>query len=210
MEAATSPSTRKAHWEHVHEGKVPAERSWFQPRPEVSLELILCCGISPEARVIDVGGGTSRLVDTLLDRGFRDLTVLDISSGALAEARERLGRRAGAVTWIESDITEAPIEGRYHLWHDRAVFHFLTDEAERAAYLKKLRGALAPGGHVIIATFDEHGPTSCSGLPVVRYSAQALAEELGKELELVTTRRELHRTPSGKGQSFVYCVFRKR
>lgn len=201
---------RKGHWERVHRGKAPGERSWFQPRPEASLGLMESAGIGPEARVVDVGGGTSRLVDELLERGYRHLTVLDISGAALAEARERLGERAENVRFVESDVTEADLEGPFDLWHDRAVFHFLTDADDRRRYVELLRRTLAPGGHAIVATFAEDGPEKCSGLPVVRYTPEALSAELGIDLELARARREMHVTPSGKEQSFVYCHFRRR
>lgn len=202
--------SRRDHWERVHRGKGPGERSWFQPRPDTSLALIEQTGCGPGARVIDVGGGTSHLVDELLERGFEDVTVLDVSPAALDEARQRLGTRAAAVRWIDADITGASLPGRFDVWHDRAVFHFLTAHDERAAYVRLLEQSLAPGGHAIIATFAEDGPTRCSGLPVVRYSPASLGAELGEGFELVDTRRELHRTPAGKPQSFVYCLFRSR
>lgn len=202
-------STRTEHWERVHQGKLPSERSWFQPRPEVSLGLMEAAGIEPPAGIVDVGGGTSRLVDELLAKGFDDITVLDISPTALEEARERLGERADDVRWVASDVTEAELEGSFDLWHDRAAFHFLTDPEDRRRYVALLHRTLAPGGHAIVATFAEDGPDECSGLPVVRYSPDALAAELGDDLELLRARRELHVTPAGKEQSFVYCLFRR-
>lgn len=200
---------RKTHWEDVYERKASTEVSWFQPRPQTSLELFDRAGISAAARVIDVGGGASRLVDHLIDRGFEHVTVLDISARALELTRRRLGERAGRVTWVEADITEAELPGPYDLWHDRAVFHFLVDAADREAYATRLERALAPGGHVVVATFAEDGPERCSGLPVVRYAPEALRQALSGSLELVETRREMHRTPAGKQQSFVYCLFRR-
>ena len=199
----------KQHWERVHAHKAPTERSWFQRTPSASLRLIEAANIAAGARVIDVGGGTSRLVDVLIDRGFRDLTVLDISGAALAEIRERLGASARHVTFVESNVTEAHLEGPYGLWHDRAVFHFLTDAADRRRYVELLHGNLAPGGHAIIATFAEDGPERCSGLAVIRCSAEALAREVGGSLELVSTEREIHVTPAGAEQRFVYCLFRQ-
>lgn len=185
------------------------EVSWFQDVPELSLALIDAAEIGPSARVIDVGGGAASLVDHLLDRGFRDLTVLDISNSALDESRRRLGHRASQVEWIEADITAAVPHGRFDLWHDRAVFHFLTDPTQRRAYAEALDACLAPKAHILVATFAEDGPQRCSGLDIVRYSPQLLQSTLGPGLELVTSRNEHHRTPAGAVQSFVYCLFRR-
>ena len=187
----------------------PTKVSWFQQVPEVSLEMIDAAGIGPDARVIDVGGGASRLVDHLLDRGFRNLTVLDIARSALDESRRRLGRRAALVKWIEADITDTAAHGRFDLWHDRAVFHFLTDPDQRRAYAHALNTCLAPKSHVVMATFAEDGPRRCSGLDAVRYSPQLLQSTLGPGLELVTSRHEQHRTPGGVAQRFVYCLLRR-
>ncbi len=156
-----------------------------------------------------MGGGASRLVDCLLDRGFTDLTVLDIAQGALARAQERLGDRARAVRWIEADVTRFEPSERREIWHDRAVFHFLTAARDRAAYRRTMIDSLVPGGHAIIATFGPHGPTRCSGLDVVRYSPADLLAALGPGWELVTEREELHRTPGGVEQQFVYGLFRR-
>jgi SAM-dependent methyltransferase len=202
-------NSRRLHWEAVHEARSDTEVSWFQPRPETSLELIHVLGLGSEARVIDVGGGTSRLVDHLWARGFRRLTVLDISGRALASTRARLGRAADELDWVEADVTQVALDGRYDLWHDRAVFHFLTEPADRARYLTLLTRALVPGGHAIVATFAEDGPTRCSGLPVVRYSPESLGQTLGARFSLRHTRTELHLTPQAREQSFVYCVFER-
>jgi SAM-dependent methyltransferase len=201
--------TRRDHWEGVHRSKAAGDVSWFQERPDLSLALIEAAGIEPDSRVIDVGGGVSRLVDHLLDRGFRRLTVLDISSAALDESRRRLGERADQVAWIEADITVAAPDGPFDLWHDRAVFHFLTDPDQRRAYCAALLAAIAPGGHAVVATFAEDGPQRCSGLEVVRYSPERLHATLDPSLELISVRHEQHRTPAGKNQSFVYCLFRR-
>lgn len=160
---------RKSHWENVYTENTPAEVSWYQIEPAVSLELIVSTGISHAGKIIDVGGGASVLVDKLLDQGFQDLTVLDVSSKALDYAKERLGNRAGAVKWIEADITEFESSEKHDLWHDRAVFHFLTDEDDRKKYVQNMNKALNPGGHVIIAAFSIDGPLKCSGLDVERY-----------------------------------------
>jgi SAM-dependent methyltransferase len=183
--------------------------SWYQANPEYSLALMDAAGATRDTRIVDVGGGASRLVDCLLDRGFTDLTVLDIAQGALARARERLGDRAGAVQWIEADVKGfEPAEG-WDVWHDRAVFHFLVQAEDREAYRRTLMTSLVPGGHAIIATFGSQGPTRCSGLDVVRYSAAGLLAELGPGWKLVTEREELHRTPDGVEQQFVYGLFRR-
>lgn len=162
-----------------------------------------------EAAILDVGGGASTLVDGLLDAGYRDLTVLDIAPTALRQARDRLGTRADRVKWVEADVLTAGLPpASIDLWHDRAVFHFLADADARAAYVHQVRRALRPGGCTIIATFAEDGPTRCSGLDVVRYSAEELHTSFGADFRLLDTRPERHRTPSGVEQSFRYCVFR--
>ncbi len=201
---------RKAHWERVYREKTDTDTSWFQPRPETSLALIEATGAPPRTPLIDVGGGTSRLVDHLLERGWKDLCVLDISGTALERSRQRLGPAAAAVRWVEADLLETELPDVWGIWHDRAVFHFLTNETDRRRYLERLHRHLEPGGHLIIATFGPEGPKACSGLPVRRYSPEQLAEVLGEGFELEETREELHRTPAGKEQSFVYCRFRYR
>ena len=199
----------KKHWETVYETKAVDSVSWFQTHASMSLALIRRIAPSFDSAIIDVGGGASVLVDELLAAGYRDLTVLDIADAALSPTKARLGPAAASVEWIEGDVRSARLpEARYAAWHDRAVFHFLTDASDREAYLRQVRHAVRPGGHVIVATFAEDGPTRCSGLPVVRYSSEALHAEFGKAFELVATERELHTTPSGVRQSFVYCVFR--
>jgi hypothetical protein len=201
---------RRAHWERVYGATAPTALSWYQARPSLSLELIERAGVAPNSPVIDVGGGTSTLVDELLDRGFTDLTVLDIAAESLRSTRRRLGTRADLVQWIESDVTAFDPPRRWGLWHDRAVFHFLTQPAQREAYVRTLHAGVAPEGHVIIATFDLAAPPRCSGLDVERYSPESLSEALGEVLEPVETLGEVHVTPGGKTQSFVYCLFRHR
>lgn len=201
--------SRHEHWERVYRSKRSEELSWFQPRPETSLALIKLAGCGPSAHIIDVGGGTSHLVDVLIGQGYRSITVLDVAPSALKAARQRLDHQAAQVQWIEADITSASLEQTFDLWHDRAVFHFLTDANDRAAYVRVLKASLKPGGHLVIATFAEDGPTHCSGLPVVRYNPTSLLAELGEGFELIDTRQELHRTPAGHQQSFVYCLFRR-
>ena len=186
--------------------------SWHQAHPEYSLALLDAAGATRDTRIVDVGGGASRLVDRLLDRGFTEVTVLDIAGGALARAQARLGDRAGAVRWIEADVTSFEPSERWDVWHDRAVFHFLVAAEGREAYRRTLNNSLLPGGHAIIATFGPQGPTRCSGLDVVRYSAAALLAELGpgEGWELMAEREELHRTPGGVIQEFMYGLFRVR
>jgi SAM-dependent methyltransferase len=194
----------RSHWERVYGEMGEREVSWFQERPEASLQLIARCGLGPEARIVDVGGGASRLVDGLLEAGYGRVAVLDLAEVALARARERLGARAGAVSWIAADVTRwAPAEP-FDLWHDRAVFHFLVEPEQRAAYRATLLRALRPGGHAVIATFAADGPERCSGLPVARWEPEALAAELSPELRLVESVREEHRTPGGKAQRFQF------
>jgi len=200
---------RKSHWEGVYAKKTPVEVSWYQLEPAVSLELIVSTGIGHAGKVIDVGGGASVLVDKLLGQGFQDLTVLDVSSKALEYAKERLGSRAEAVKWMEADATEFESPEKYDLWHDRAVFHFLTSEDDRKKYVQNMNKALNPGGHVIIAAFSIDGPLKCSGLNVERYSPEKMKNELGDFFELVKSINEGHMTPGGKEQKFTYCCFRK-
>jgi SAM-dependent methyltransferase len=199
----------KNHWEQVYRTKHPQAVSWFQPEAAVSLRLIRDATDSTAA-VIDVGGGASTLVDGLLDAGYRDLTVLDLSGAALAAARQRLGARSVGVHWLEADILQAVLPNQaYDVWHDRAVFHFLTDPAQRATYVRQVLHAVKPGGHVIVASFAEDGPEKCSGLPVMRYAPGELHAEFGAPFELLHHEREEHRTPGGTVQQFVYCFCRK-
>lgn len=200
----------KDHWEKVYSSKAVNAVSWFQPHADYSVGLIKATGVGSDACIIDVGGGASTLVDDLLANGFTNIAVLDLSAAALAEARKRLGSRASEVRWIEADITRADLPAnQYDIWHDRAVFHFLTGPEDRAAYVKAVFRSVKPGGHVIVATFAEDGPLQCSGLPVRRYSADALHAEFGESFQLLDHRTEAHHTPSGTVQQFVYCFCRR-
>lgn len=201
----------KSHWEHVYEARQPTDVSWYQPRLVRSLEMILACGLPLDARIIDVGGGAATLVDDLLTLGFRRLTVLDISGTAIARAKARLGARAEGIKWIEADITRAvlPAAG-FDVWHDRAVFHFLTEARDQERYRDLMAGALPRGGHAIMATFGPRGPERCSGLEIVRYDLPGLAQALGPAFVPVESRSETHVTPAGKTQEFVYGLFRRR
>ncbi len=200
----------KPHWEQVYAAKAAHSVSWFQERAACSLQLICASGAGREADIIDVGGGASTLIDDLLAAGYSRVSVLDISSAALAAAQRRLGEHSGCVRWLEADIMRADLPSRhFDVWHDRAVFHFLTTPEARAAYLAVVAHAVKPGGDAIIATFAEDGPEQCSGLPVVRYSAESLHAEFGVGFALLHHEREAHLTPFGTVQPFVYCHFRK-
>jgi SAM-dependent methyltransferase len=205
----SSHQERKAHWDAAWLGKPSAETSWFQAVPERSLQMIRDSGIGKDEPLIDVGGGASKLVDHLLDAGFSDLTVLDISTHALSQARDRLGSRADSVDWVTTDVTEYRSAGRFRLWHDRAVFHFLTDETDRQSYVDTLRRHLLPGAQLIIATFAPEGPMKCSGLEVERYDAEKLGRELGAAFQLREERFESHFTPWRSEQLFGYFRYEK-
>mgnify|MGYP001047018294 CR=1 FL=1 len=199
------------HWDQVYREKQPDRVSWYQPRADLSLQWILAAAPPPHAAIIDAGGGASTLVDSLLDAGYSRLTVLDLAPEALAISQARLGDRAPAVEWLTGDLTRTALPaGAYDVWHDRAVFHFLTTADERAAYLETAQRSVKPGGHLIAATFADDGPQQCSGLPVVRYSAAALQAEFEPFFAPLAHRQEEHRTPSGTLQRFSYCLFRRK
>jgi len=200
---------RQAHWEHIYETKGPDDVSWFEPVATRSLSLIERVAADRDTAIIDVGAGASTLVDGLVSDGYHRITVLDISSSALERARNRLGDRATAVVWCNADILSADLPAaEFGVWHDRAAFHFLTTDAERARYVAQLGRALRPHGHAIVATFAEDGPTRCSGLDVVRYSPRALQREFGNDFRLVASSHEMHQTPWGAEQAFTYCVLK--
>ena len=200
---------RTEHWNGVYLHKDPAAVSWHQPRPDASLKAIDLIAAQDQP-LLDVGGGASGLIGCLQERGWSDLTVLDISEAALAVSARQLGPRAGDVAWIVADIIGWTPPRAYGIWHDRAVFHFLTDAVGRAAYVAALSEGVRSGGHVILATFAPDGPDACSGLPVRKYSAAQLAQELGPDFALLHDWHELHRTPGGAVQSFTWCVFERR
>jgi SAM-dependent methyltransferase len=201
---------RQQHWDTVYATKATDAVSWYRPHLERSLALIERAAPDHHAAMLDVGGGASTLVDDLLVRGYRDLSVLDISAQALRAARERLGTAADAVNWFATDLLDAPLpEARYDLWHDRAVFHFMTEAEQRASYLRQLTYALKPDGHVVLATFGPDGPIKCSGLDTLRYSATELAHTLGDGFALIDSTLELHPTPFGTTQQFLYTLFRR-
>ena len=201
--------TTKAHWESVYQTKAVDEVSWYRPHLEVSLRLIEQAALDSGRVVIDVGGGEATLVDDLVARGYSDITVLDISPAAIEVAKERLGPASASVHWITGDITAVELgAARYDVWHDRAVFHFLTSADDRAAYVRQVARAVKLGGHVIVATFGLGGPEKCSGLDVVRYDAENLHGEFGPKFRLLDSVTELHETPWGTPQEFMYCVCR--
>ena len=200
-----SELNRQAHWQRVYKEKDENQVSWFQERPDISLALIEAVRADPSSAIVDIGGGASRLVDALIEKGYRDLTVLDVSESAVSIAKMRLGERAGMVKWIVSDVTQREPT----LWHDRAAFHFLTEPSDRAAYIDRLSKAVQPGGHAIIGTFALDGPERCSGLPVVRYDAAQLSATLTPSFALVDMRRHDHKTPWGAIQHFQFSVFRR-
>lgn len=201
---------RKAHWEAIYSTKAETGVSWYQDEPRLSLELIESVAPAQGGRILDVGGGASVLVDRLLDLPFGEIAILDISEAALSKARSRLGGRAGRVRWVVADVTASPALGTFDVWHDRAVFHFLTEPADRRRYTELARETVTIGGHLIIATFADDGQTRCSGLDVCRYNAHSLASELGGGFSLVSEAKESHTTPWGSSQPFFYGVFVRR
>lgn len=197
---------QKEHWENVYQTKHSDAVSWFQEHAMRSLEIIHSIGAPVDANIIDVGGGASTLVDDLLSDGFKHVSVLDLSASALEVARGRLGAKGNDVTWIAGDICNVDLAAQtYDIWHDRAVFHFLTDPSDRASYVRQVMKAVKPGGHVIVATFAPDGPEQCSGLPVSRYAPEQLHGEFGPSFELIEHTSEEHKTPWGSVQHFVYC-----
>ncbi len=200
----------RAHWEDSYSKKTRDKVSWYEPRPQRSLELIQATGLSRDARILDVGGGASRLAEQLLGMGYTDLTVADISPAGLAHARAELGSDAARVTWIEADVRTYDFGSSYDLWHDRAVFHFMVSPADREGYVSVLRRTLLPGGHLVIATFGPQGPTQCSGLPVQRYGAEDLLSVLGEDFVLASSSLATHHTPSGASQQFLYARLLRR
>ena len=200
---------RKAHWDRIYGGTSPELMSWYQREPTLSLALIRGASPDPSTAIIDVGGGASTLVDGLLAAGYHRITVLDLSGAALAAAQTRLGAAAASVTWLEGDLLTTQFRpDAFDLWHDRAVFHFLTDPSDRRQYVAQLRHAVRPGGFVLLATFALDGPPRCSGRDVIRYSRETLEAELGAGFQLQSSEREEHLTPNGRTQSFTYCLFR--
>lgn len=199
---------RLSHWEEVYREKDDSQLSWHQDDPALSLELCEVAGVQNSSSVIDIGGGTSRLAARLIEMGLSDVSVLDLSEAALDKSRMHLGPVSDQIEWIAADVTTWIPTRTYHLWHDRAVFHFLVNAVDRLAYIDRLRRCLRPGGHAIIATFALDGPEKCSGLPVVRYDPQGLSAALGDAFTLVAERRHMHPTPWGSPQSFQFSLLR--
>ena len=200
---------RKMHWGNVYQKKSPLDVSWYQKEPKLSLELIRCTQVANNEAIIDVGGGASVLVDHLCKECFTNLAVLDISENALASTKKRLGESAKSIEWFVADITQFDAPHKFSLWHDRAVFHFLTDHSDRKSYVKALKNSLRPEGHLIIATFAIGGPEKCSGLEIVQYDSEKMIAELGEDFELVEERNEVHITPANKEQKFIFFRFLK-
>jgi SAM-dependent methyltransferase len=197
------------HWERIYRTKSPTDVSWYQSAARLSLDLIKRAALDLSTPIIDVGGGASTLVDGLLEAGYEAVTVLDLAPAGLALARQRLGNREGRVTWMVADVLGVPLPASaYGVWHDRAVFHFLTAAGDRARYVEQVRRAVRPGGHVIVASFGPDGPKRCSGLEVVRYTPESMHGEFGQGFRLLQSVREDHHTPSGSTQPFVYCLCR--
>jgi 2-polyprenyl-3-methyl-5-hydroxy-6-metoxy-1,4-benzoquinol methylase len=199
----------KSHWEKVYTAKSPNQVSWYRPHLETSLALIEQAAGEHSASIIDVGGGESTLVDDLVARGYQNVTVLDISQTAIDVTRKRLKEAAERVQWLAGDVTKLKLErNAYDVWHDRAVFHFLTSIEQRIAYVESVAHAVKTGGHVILSTFGPEGPTKCSGLDVMRYEAESLHDQFGARFRLVESSKELHDTPFGTTQQFLYCYCR--
>jgi 2-polyprenyl-3-methyl-5-hydroxy-6-metoxy-1,4-benzoquinol methylase len=199
----------RTHWEKIYRTKAPDQVSWYRPHLEASLALIKRFASDRTVPVIDVGGGESTLVDDLLEEGFQNITVLDVSQAAIDVSQRRLGERAQRVRWIVADITQVELEPRaYEIWHDRAVFHFLTAQDRRASYARQVARSVKLGGYVIVSTFGPEGPPKCSGLDVVRYDADSLHDEFGERFRLVESSKELHQTPTGTMQQFLCCCCR--
>jgi SAM-dependent methyltransferase len=196
----------QTHWDRIYQTKSPLETSWHEPHLATSLEWIMHAAPDPDAAIVDVGGGESTLVDDLLGHGYRAVSVLDISEAALTKSQRRLEKAARQVKWIVGDVTGVALPPHtYDLWHDRAVFHFLVETEQRAAYVRKLTASLKDGGQVIVATFGPEGPQNCSGLPTRRYDAEALSREFGPEFRVVRHGTVMHQTPFGTMQQFLYC-----
>lgn len=201
---------RKAHWENIYSTKRETEVSWYREHLKNSLQMILQTGIGRESAIIDVGGGSSTLVDDLLENSFTDISVLDISAAAIEKSKARLGKKVGKIEWIEADITQVSLpENHYDVWHDRAVFHFLTSAEDRRKYVELVMRSLKVGGHIIVASFGLNGPAKCSGLDVLRYSPETMRNEFGNKFKLMSSFNENHQTPFGTTQEFIYCYCRK-
>lgn len=203
-------SENQQHWDKVYSEKQPTEVSWYEPMPEISLSLIGDCNLEKDAAIIDIGGGDSFLAEFLVSKGHTDVTVVDISPNAIERAKERMCEKADEVNWIVADAATFKPTKKYDLWHDRATFHFLIDENDQKNYLKTLFDAVKPGGYVIMSTFSDTGPPTCSGLPVQRYSVGEMQKIFEKEFSVLSGRTVDHTTPSGGIQNFTVCSFQKK
>lgn len=201
---------RKKHWENIYQTKELTDVSWFQPNPETSLDLIRKTAILKDVKIIDIGGGDSFLVDNLLDLGYQDITVLDISNSAIERAKERLGSRAKRVKWVVSDITNFNPSEKYDCWHDRASFHFLTDEKEISNYVKTVNECITKDGNLIIGTFSDKGPTKCSGIPIKQYTENSLEKQFSNTFEKIDCETIDHKTPFDTIQNFIFCRFKRK
>ena len=200
---------RKQHWNAVYEEKTSTKVNWYEPLPQISLDSVAQCNLSKDAAIIDIGGGDGFLAEFLVAKGYKDVSVLDISEKAVERAKKRLGHRGEGITWIVADVTEFSPERQYDLWHDRATFHFLTEEQEATQYLKTLNQAVKPGGFVILGTFSENGPANCSGLEVKRYAVGDMQKLFSEGFITMNSKNLDHSTPSGAIQNFTFCSFRK-
>lgn len=200
----------KSHWEEVYDKKSYQDASWYQERPEVSLKIIEELELPKTAKIIDIGGGNSNLAEFLLKQGYRDISVLDISEKALEKARQRLGEASEKINWIVADASDFEVTKVYHLWHDRAAFHFLTEDHQIENYLRTLDNSMASGGFVILATFSKEGPEKCSGRTIKQYSKEDLQELFQQKFELLKHENVDHKTPGGAIQNFTFCCFRKK
>jgi 2-polyprenyl-3-methyl-5-hydroxy-6-metoxy-1,4-benzoquinol methylase len=201
---------RKTHWENIYQSKAATEVSWYQPTPETSLGFLSESNLPATAKIIDIGGGDSFLVDNLLDRGYHDITVLDISETAIQRAKQRLGERAGKVKWIVADVTDFKPTEQYDFWHDRAAFHFLTQPDEISGYINTVNQFINLGGILVIGTFSERGPDKCSGIEIRKYSETDLTQLLTSNFERVKCITTDHKTPFGTIQNFTFCSFRRK
>ncbi|HEX3471038.1 MAG TPA: class I SAM-dependent methyltransferase [Silvibacterium sp.] len=203
-----NPLETREHWDRVYGVRSPEQVSWFRPHLETSIALIERAGTDRDTAIIDVGGGTSTLVDDLLGRGYTNVTVLDISQSAIEIAKKRLGEASRLIRWMRADVAQALLPAQtYDVWHDRAVFHFLTQPEQRLSYVSTVASSVRPGGHIIVSTFGPEGPTRCSGLDVVRYGPDSLRAEFGHRFRLLESSTKSHQTPFGTTQQFLYCCF---
>lgn len=200
---------RKSHWEKIYKSTPFKEMSWYQPCPVTALEFAMKCRLPQTASIIDIGGGDSLLADHMLQMGYSDITVLDISAGAIERAKTRLGSLADRVQWVVSDVVDFQPDKKYDYWHDRAAFHFLTSEEEIAQYVRCAESSVKPGGHLLIGTFSLQGPQTCSNLPVQRYSKETLSAQFKPGFERVASITVNHKTPSDTTQDFVFCGLKR-